>query len=163
MITSDVLMFPDNIVELIAARCALIDPELYVCSRPLRSSDPNQSIGVTASVWIPDDESKEMLGAAFAVQPTLSRYNIVVQAFVKDMDEERGLKVHGTLSRLIRAMLYTDQPLRVALSQLSIVLSGTTERAQRWGISQQRFFGNEIDSEWLYLSNLEFWLETETR
>lgn len=163
MITSDATVFPNNIVELVALRATLIDPEIFVTKRPLRNTDPNQSIGVFAAQWTPNEQSKEMLGSAFAVQPTLSRYAITVQDFVKDMDEENGLNVHSVLSRMIRAMLYTDNPLRVALSQLSSTLNGSTEQSQRWGISQQRFFANEIGGEWLYLSTLEFWLETETR
>jgi hypothetical protein len=156
-------MFPMNVVKIVSLRSELLDSDLHVFQRPLRATDPNQSIGVIASLWNPDDESKEMLGQAFASQPTLSRYMISVQAFVRDMDKERGLNVHGVLSRMIRSMLYNDAPLRVALSQLSSTLNGVTEVSQRWGISQQRFFVNEIADEWLHLSILEFWLETETR
>lgn len=163
MVSADDTIFPNNIVSLTAARAALLDDQLHVLKRPLRASDPNQSVGVTAAIWTPNDRSQEMLGEQFAVQPTLSRYIVNVQGFIRDMDEERGLNVHTVLARMLRAMLYTDQPLRVALSQLSSTLGPTTERSQRWGISQQRFFVNEIKGEWLYLSILEFWLETETR
>ena len=163
MIVADENVFPNNVVELIAMRSQLLDEDLYVTKRPLRNTDPNQSVGVFGALWTPDDRSKEMLGQAFAVQPVLSRYTITVQAFVKDMDEVRGLNTHAVLSRMLRSMLYTDNPLRVALSQLSSVLGGVTERSQQWGITQQRFFANELGGEWLYLSTLEFWLETETR
>ena len=163
MVSADDSIFPNNIVSLVAARATLLDSELEVFKRPLRASDPNQSVGVTAAVWTPNPESQEMLGQVYAVQPTLSKYGITVQGFIRDMDEERGLNVHTVLSRMLRGMLYTDDPLRVALSQLSSTLGPTTERSQRWEISQQRFFANEIRGEWLYLSILEFWLETETR
>lgn len=163
MIVADDTLFPGNIVELVALRSSLIDSDLFVVKRPLRDTDPLQSVGVFAAQWSPDNESQEMLGAQFAVQPTLSRYVCAVQAFVKDMDEERGLAVHTVLSRMIRSMIYTDNPLRVGLSSLSSTLNGATEKSQRWGVSTQRFFANEIDSQWLYLSTLEFWLETETR
>lgn len=162
MVAADDSIFPNNIVSMIALRATLIDDQLEVFKRPLRASDPNQSIGVTAALWTPNEQSQEMLGQTFAVQPTLSRYVVNIQGFIRDMDEERGLNVHTVLSRMIRSMLYTDNALRVALSQLSSVLGTTTERSQRWGISQQRFFANEIKGEWLYLSILEFWLETET-
>jgi hypothetical protein len=161
MITADDTVFPNNIVELLALRSQLLDSDITVLKRPLRNTDPNQSIGITAAQWLPDENSREMLGAAFAVQPTLSRYTVSVQAFVKDMDETRGLNVHSVFSRIVRSMLYTDNPLRVGLSQLSSTLDGATERSQRWGITQQRFFSNELSGEWLYLSTLEFWLETE--
>jgi hypothetical protein len=163
MIVADETVFPNNIVEMVHTRCELIDSDLFVTKRPLRNTDPNQSIGVFATQWLPDDESKEFLGQAYASQPTLSNYRIAIQAFVKDMDEVNGLNTHAVLSRMIRSMLYTDQPLRVALSSLSSNLGISTESTQRWGITQQRFFANELRGEWLYLSILEFWLETETR
>lgn len=163
MIVADKTQFPNNIVDIVATRARLIDSDLFVIERPLRNSDPNQSVGVYAANWNPDDSSKELLGQARASQPTLSTYRIVVQAFVKDMDQVRGLNVHSVLSRLLRSMLYNDEPLRVALASLNATLSGVAEVAQRWGITQQRFFSNELSGEWLYLSILEFWLETETR
>ena len=162
MITADETQFPNNAVALLELRCQLVDPDLFVIKRPLRASDPNQSIGVYAAQWVPNDDSKEMRAVMGGIQPTLSRYNIVIQALVRDTDEVRGLNVHTILARLLRSMLYTDAPLRDSLAQLSSNLGGATERSQRWGISQQRFFANELAGEWLYLSILEFWLETET-
>lgn len=163
MITDTVPVFPNNIVDLLAERCALLDDELFVIKRPLRNSDPNQSIGISAALWTPDDDSQEMRGGnPGPSEPTLSRYTIAVQAFVKDMDEVRGLATHSVLSKLVRNMLYRDNPLRIGLSSLSTLQDGVTERARRWGIATQRYFSNELDGSWLYLSTLEFWLETET-
>lgn len=160
-IVADSTTFPNNVVEILETRSKLLDPDLFVVKRPLKSTDPNQSIGITAAQWRPDEDSLEMRGMA-TMEPTLSRYLITVQAFVKDMDEIRGLNVHSVLSRRIRAMLYNDTPLRASLASLSSTMLGVTERPRRWGVSQQRFFANEIESSWLYLSILEFWLETET-
>jgi hypothetical protein len=161
VITADENAFPNNIVSLLEIRIALLDSDLAVVKRPLRNTDPNQAVGIFASNWVPNDDSKEMRGIA-PMQPTLSSYRIAIQAFIKDMDEERGLNTHAVLSRMLRAMVYTDQPLRVALATLTASLGSATERSQRWGISQQRFFSNELGGEWLYLSILEMWLETET-
>lgn len=163
MITEDNSQFPNNIVELVALRTKLLDSDLEVFKRPIRPTDPNQCVGVLGSNWVPRDDSKEMLGQTFAVQPTLSTYSCTVQALIRDTEEARGLNVHGVLSRMIRSMIYTDNPLRVALSQLSSTLNGRTEVSQRWGVTQQRFFVNEISGEWLYMSILELWLETEIR
>lgn len=163
MIAQDDNIFPNNVVSLLETRFGLIDADLFVTTRPLRNTDPNQSIGVFASLWAPNNESIEMRGVPHSVEPTLSRYTVTVQSFVKDMEETRGLGVHNTLSRLVRSMLYNDDPLRVALSQLQSISSGVTEQAQRWGMNQQRFFSNELRGQWLYLSVMEFWLETESR
>lgn len=167
MISAETPVFPNNVVELIAARSSLLDDDLIVVKRPLRRSDPVQSVGVFGAQWLPNDNSYEMRGGPEGrSEPSLSTYMISVQAFVKDMQEERGLYAHSVLSKMIRSMLYRDEPLRVALGSLSVTSgvgpSASTESTKRWGIRQQRYFSNELEGSWLYLSTLEFWLETET-
>lgn len=161
--TADDTIFPNNIVQLIFARTELLDPGPdLVVRRAVRATDANQTVGVFAQNWSPQPDSNEFLGQDRAHQPTLGTYRVTVQALVRDTDEDRGLATHAAMSRTLRAMLYTDPPLRVALGQLSSTLLGTTESARRWGVTNQRFFTNEISGDWLYLSILEFWLETET-
>jgi hypothetical protein len=112
---------------------------------------------------MPDDDSFEMRGLPSGIhEPSLSSYLIGIQAFVKDGDEERGAAVHGTLSKLVRTMLVNDATLRVGLRSLSVTTSGITERTQRFGVRTQRYLSNELSGSWLYLSTIEFWLETET-
>lgn len=163
MIVADSTQFPQNVVELLCTRFRLIDSDFAeaVFARPLQPTDPVQAIGVVASQWVPNTDSLEMRGMG-NMEPSLNRYLITVQAYIKDMDEERGLNTHSVLSRMVRSILYNDVPLRQALASLSSTLSGKVEAPRRWGVQQQRFFSNELDSTWLYLSILEFWLETET-
>jgi hypothetical protein len=163
VIVEDQNVFPNNVVELVTSRTKMLDADLFVIKRPLRESDPNQSVGIFAAQWLPEEQSYEVIGAPQGHhEPTLQQYFTTVQAFVKDMDEERGLATHSVLSKMIRSMLYRDEPLRVALGALSVTTDGSIERTQRWGIRQQRYFSNELSGSWLYLSTLEFWLETET-
>lgn len=163
MISEDLVVFPNNVVNLLATRSLLIDPDVRVFRRPLRESDPQQSIGIIAATWEPDEESLEI--RAFLPghhEPTLQTYLIGIQAFVKDFNEERGLARHSVMSKLIRSMLYRDDPLAVGLRSLSVTMNDSVESTRRWGIRTQRFFSNEIDGDFLYLSTLEFWLDTET-
>ena len=167
MISDLTPVFPNNIIEIVATRIALLDDSLTNSTfrRPLRESDPNTAAGVFAATWEPNEDSMEMRGLGFnpaPSEPTISTYVIGVQAFVKDFDEERGLARHSVLSKMIRSMLYRDTPLRVGLSALSVTMNDSVERAQRWGIRAQRYLSNEIDGNFLYLSTLEFWLDTET-
>lgn len=161
MITADESVFPNNVVELVALRAQLLDSDLYVTKRPIRNSDPTQSVGVFAATWTPDEESHEFHGQP-SHEPTLQSYIVLVQSFVKDMDEERGLATHSTLSSMIRVMLYRDEPLRVGLSALQSTVLGTKERIMRWGPRTVRYVSNEVEGKWLYLSVLEFLVETET-
>jgi hypothetical protein len=170
VIQSDNAVYPNNVVEIIATRAALLDDEpdpnnrVVVLKRPLRNTDPIQSIGVFGTQWTFDPDSFEFRGTPQhgPSEPTLQRYTLGLQAFVKDMDEVRGLYTHSVLTKMIRSMLYHDDPLRVALSALSVSMDGSTESTKRWGISQTRYLSNEISGEWLYLSTMDFWLETES-
>jgi hypothetical protein len=160
VITADNPVFPNNIVELVSTRAELLDDDLGIFKRPLRNTDPNQCVGVFAQMWTPEEDSHEFLGVEFH-DPTIERYTCTVQGLIKNMDQELGLAVHSVLSEMLRTMLYRDTPLRVGLQSLSTELNGVKKRVQRWGVSSQRYFSNEIQGNWLYLSTLEFWLETE--
>jgi hypothetical protein len=167
MITGDEVGFPNNIVDLIRDRLALEDDYFSVVRRPLRPDDPDQSIGLYASMWNPDPESFEMHGIGAggvpgSNEPSLGRYVVSIQAMVRDFDEERGLAKHSILSTIVRGILYRDGPLAIALSQLNVEVAGIRERSLRWGVTAQRFLNNEIgNNEWMFLSTVEFWLDTE--
>jgi len=162
MIDSTTPVFPNNVVELLSLHAQLIDLDLQVFKRPLNNLDPTQSVGVFATQWQPDLESFEMRGhPPGPSEATVEQYYLGIQAFVKDMDPERGLATHSVLSKLIRSMLYRDDALRVGLRGLSVTVNGETEVLKRWSVRTQRYFSNEISGSFLYLSTLEVWLETE--
>lgn len=159
-------VFPNNVVKYVSLAMAGIDPDIKVYKRALRNTDPMQSIGVFAQTWGPDQESIEMqsLGSPSPQMPTIQEYTLGVQAFVKDSEEERGLSIHAAMSQRVRSVLYTDANLQIVLGQLSTSLDGGwTESMRRWGIRTARYFSGEISAQMLYLSTLEFWIETETR
>ena len=166
MLTPDEAVFPNNVVKWTALAMQGIDPDVKVFQRALRNTDPQQSVGVFAQTWGPDIESLEMqaLGHPAPQMPTTQEYTLGVQAFVKDSNEERGLSVHAALSQRVRSVLYTDANLQLVLGQLSVNLDGGwTESMRRWGVRTARYFSGEINAQMLYLSTLEFWIETETR
>jgi len=158
--STSVIVFPNNAVNVVYDATQLLDPDLKVFRRPLRNTDPRQSVGVFASQWVPDQESFEMGRGPFH-EPTLGSYLISIQTFVLDFDEERGLATSSVLSTLVRTMLHRNAALGVALRSLSVVLEGSTEMTRRFSVRTQRFHSNEIDGDFLYVSTLEFWLETE--
>jgi hypothetical protein len=173
MIDDTVPVFPNNVIELVATRfgtVGVLDPEVdpnhrvHIYKRPLRPSDAFQSVGLTPVTWMPDEASYEIKGGPMPgpSEPTLQRYQINVQAFVRDADESHGLAVHSVLSGRVRSILYRDMPLRVGLSALVAVYSGVTERYKRHGIRLQRYIADEVEGNWVYLSTVEFWIETET-
>lgn len=158
-------VFPMNVINLMAVRLQTLDGDLMVVKRSLRDSDGTQSIGVYPIVWTPDETSYEMIGSDASnpkAEPTLQRYVIGVQSYVKDTDEEQGIAVHAILSKMIRSLLYRDAVLAVGLNALSVTMNGSTERIQRRGISTQRFLASEVQGVFMYLSSLEYFVETET-
>jgi hypothetical protein len=161
MIEPSLDVFPNNIIKILADSANTLDGDLSIFRRPLRTSDPNQSIGVFPGQWVPDERTQEM-GRINPGEPTMQQYIVGVQAFVKDGDEEVGLARHSALSYAIRSMLYRDASVRLGFQSLSYTSNGVTERLRRWGIRSQRFLSNELSGSWLYLSTLEVWAETDS-
>lgn len=161
MIEADPTAFPGNVVEKVRPRLEALDSDLFVASRPLQPTDPVQSVGVTAAQWYPMEGSQE-LGRNFPGEPTIQRYDFVIQALIKHTDQSAGTAVISALSTMIRRMLYRDASLAVALSSLSSSSLGAIERTQRWGVGSQRYLTNEISGSWVFVSTSEFWVETES-
>lgn len=161
IIDPDEAVFPSNAVGLIRDTMQTIDADLFVTGRQLRETDPNESIGVFPVTWTPHEDSYEMRGGVRGSEPTLQQYVIGIQGCVKDMEETRGLIRHAAMSKIIRTMLYRDPTLAVSLRALSVSAIGGIERTQRYGIRGARYLSSEIEGEWIYLSTLEFWLDTE--
>lgn len=161
MIEASDSVFPNSIISVLASATKNLDSDLYVTRRPLRSSDPNQSVGIFPGQWVPEERTQEM-GRTNPGEPTMQQYVVGIQAFIKDGDEEIGLARHSTLSYGIRSMLYRDAAIRVGFQSLSYTSNGVTERLRRWGVRSQRFISNELSGSWLYLSTLEVWAETDS-
>lgn len=151
--------FPANVVTALKEEIAaqIPAPDLtFTTGRPLRPNDPNRSVGIFAVDWTPEQSN---IGQH---DPAVARYLYAISCLIKNADEEAGLKEHTDLSKRIRTMLYRSGTLRARLGALSVTMDGMTERAQRWGVRQQRFLSNEVQGTFLFLSSIEFWLETET-
>jgi hypothetical protein len=162
IVASDAV-FPNNIVSMMSSRFALLDPDLFVTNRPLRSTDPVQAVGVFASTWTPNPDSYEIRNAPIGPgEPTLQDYLITVHAYIKDMDQERGLATSSVLSKMLRTMLYHDEPLRIGLTSLQSRSNGTVETLKKWNIRTQRYNSNELQGNWLFLSTMDILAETET-
>ena len=153
------IVFPNNVIELVATRITTLYPELLVVKRPLKSSDNTQSVGLFPSDWLPDTSSFEMPSK----EPTVQVYLIQLQTFCKEFDEAKGIATHSVMSKVMRSLLYNDLPLQVGLNTLSVTMNGATEKIQRRGVNRQKYLSNEIDGQFLYLSTLEYYIETETK
>jgi len=161
VIDVDADAFPMNVVLALKAAFSTVDPAVPVLMRPIRVGDPVQAWAITASMWTPDDQSWEMLGASSITGATVNRYIIGIQSFNQDMDSERGLQVSATMAGIVRSKLSRDPVVRASLAALQSTELGYTEKVQRFYVQGQRFLSNEIDRTFYHLSNLEFLIETE--
>lgn len=156
------LVFPNNAVELIAARFEMIDPDLLsVFRRELRVSDPNYSIGVSAVDWAPVPNSMEIMGEQGTRASTLEQYLLSIQALVKMDDEVAGLIAHSVISKTLRAILANDAPLRTQLGGLTSTYEGETERLKRWWVHRSRYHSNKLQGTNMYVTVNDVMIEVE--
>lgn len=168
------IVFPQNVVNVMAVACKDIDPDvglpddpnyvegLRVFKRPLDIKDGTESIGVYSLGWSPDMSSKEMGYARSPVEPLIQNYTIIIQALVIESEETVGIAKHSVLSSKLRHMVYRDPALQVVLPTLTVThgVGGPTESLKRWDITGQRFLNSELNSQFAYLSELELSIET---
>lgn len=164
MITAGNTEFPNNAIAVIAARIATyVDTDVKVFLRPLRTTDGTQALGIFPSTKLPDPTSQEIKGDyPNSVEPTLKRYNIILQALVTDTDEQAAISVHSIFNQRLWRMLLRDPVLATGLTSLFVDADNSRERFQRRGITLVRYLSNEIQGTFIQTSWLEFWLDTET-
>jgi len=156
--------FPGNIVdELKTGLIGLPNPtnasvNPTVVGRPVRPTDPNITIGVVAEDWVP--EGWEI---GLPNEPAIQRYTFKLQVMVKHAQEEEGRAMHSALSKSMRAMVFRDDALRVALRGLvdTDAESGVVERATRYAAGRQRFLSTVFKGTFLFVSSLDLWVETQ--
>lgn len=143
-----------TIKEGIKTLFGLTDNSVFL--RALRNTDPAVSIGIIPVSWEPIENE---IGQ---IESTLSRYPCVIQSMIKHADESDGLVAHAMLSKRIRRMVDTVNPVSVALGQLSVDRADSIERMLRWQIQRQQFLVNTLDETFIYLAALNITIDTET-
>lgn len=156
-------VFPGNVVMIIATFIELLDDALNVLMRPLRLADPNFSVGIFPVLWTPTPNSAEMRGREGLSAASLQRYQINIQALVKNENAEQGIAGHSVLSEAIRTMLDDSEDLRLELGGLSATVGGQTKYLKRWWPVNTRFLSGELKGTQLYLSLNELIIEVEKK
>lgn len=150
--------FPSNVVETVKPQLLKFMPDHVVVARPVRFMDPERTIGIYVVDWTPLDSSHE-IGRE---EPTLARYLYRVQNMVKAADEEYGKEIFAFDSKSVRVVLYRDTTLAVSLATLTDEALGTREVLKRWGVGKQRFLNTELQSQFTFVAQTDFWVETES-
>jgi hypothetical protein len=155
---SDLTGFPNNALELIRERLQFFMPEHVIVMRALRYTDASQSLGLMAADWTPQQNTAQI----GQLEPSVARYLIRVQNMVRATDEVTGRSLFTVNAKTVRAVLYRDSTLHVGLATLTEEILGTREVAKRWGVARQRFLNTELQSQFTYVAQTDFWLETES-
>lgn len=155
-------VFPNNVVKCLGIVLPGITEGITLLKRPLRPADPDHSIGVYGTLWTPEEDSYEM-GHAAPNESTLSKYQVGIQTLVKHGEADKCLTISSILTRHVRAVLYRNQPLRVALGSLYVqdTTYGYRESMRRWGVRTQRYMTNDLQGAFVTTSVLDLWIETE--
>lgn len=158
MIEGNEAVFPNVVVDLLFSRAFESLPVQAVLKRPMRATDLDQSVFVYSSNWRPDTTSYEIGFHG----PTVEKYEVGMQALIKDTDRDRGANRLGVLSELIRTFVYSDSDLRLGLGQLSTSFGGMTKKVQRTTVTKQNYFvATPKARQFLYLSELTLTVEVQ--
>ena len=151
--------FPDNILDELQVTMAEYMTEFAILRRPLRHTDPAQSLGIFAADWTPNQDTIQMGPQR---EPVVATYDLRIQLLIKATDEVTGRSMFGLSSKTLRAILYRDPDLVVRLTALTETILGTRETVKKFGVRRQRFLNNELQGRLMWLATTDLWLETES-
>ena len=148
--------FPGPIIDVLAAEVLNLPEITQVVKRPFNDTDPNGVASVYSFAWQPVPESNQ----TGSFEPVMGRYIVNNDYMLKTTDAEEGSRDHAALAKIVRVMLYRNAALDVALRQLSETSEGITERVMRFGVTEQKYLGDQIGTRFVYISNTALWVET---
>ena len=77
-------------------------------------------------------------------------------------DDIVGRREFAADCRSVRAILYRDEGLRVALGGLTEALFGSVERVMKYNLARQDFLASRLDIGFTYLCTTDVVIQTET-
>jgi hypothetical protein len=154
-----VAYFPHNVIETLAAWYEdLLGADHTVVKRRLSMNDPALSIGIYP------ENGEYMIGTAEigSWEPTITTYQLRVQHMTKGVDREHVQALALTNSKMVRALLYRTDALKVKLASLSEDLLGSHERFQRLRVGRQELNEAKVQRSFYFLTVTHVVIETET-
>ena len=157
------LSFPDNFVAVLLAQLqtsmggpTVMDTQAQgFFTRPLRPDDPNLSV----SVFELDVEPIEY-EISGGQRPSLMRWNVHVQVYVKALNETDGRSTRSKLLQRVRATLFSDV---TTTALMTLKDRGNQERVTKFRMRRITFASGEgpRTGEMFFLGQVELYFETE--
>lgn len=135
------------------------DNEYSIFARPISPTDPSRSICIFPTDWSANPDDK-LIGALNG-EPFQAQYKIAIQNSMVHGDTEEGRRLFSIDAKAIRAILYRDSALRVALTSQVEVFMNTTERVQKFDVLRQEFMASRMTVGFMYLAKTEIAITTE--
>jgi hypothetical protein len=135
------------------------DNEYTILARPISPTDPSRSICIFPTDWAANPADKLIGGG---LEPFQSEYKIAIQNSLIHGDIEVGRSMFSVDAKAIRAILYRDTDLHVALTSQVEVFMGSSERVQKFDVLRQEFMASRMNVGFMYLAKTEIVITTET-
>jgi len=155
-------LFPMTFVPLIGDaidRNLNTDNEYSIFYRPISPTDPSRSVCIFPTDWSANPRDKLIGGS---LEPFQSEYKIAVQNSMIHGDIELGRSMFSVDTKAIRAILYRDADLHVALTSQVEVFMASSERVQKFDVLRQEFMASRMSVGFMYLAKTEIVITTET-
>jgi len=149
--------FPLNVLGVLKLHLAQIEGVDTAIMRPLRTNDPNGTIGIFPESYTP---TGFQIGGKNG--PVDDVYNFTIQHLVKHTNEEEGGLQSFLVAHRIKNVLHRTGALRTAMHTLSFSDGGLTEKSRQADVTSQRYLSNGINSQFTYLSVTGITVKTET-
>ena len=138
----------EEIDEVLAKHLKGVDGVEHVYKRELRVTDPSNSMMIQTFDWTPMDWAMGQ-----PALPCRSVYTTNIQTLVKHTDEQAARYKSKGLTKALRLMLHTDGNLLTELLSLTDDSFGITERISKVRVLNQRYFSDEEQGVFGYVSN----------
>ena len=152
-------MFPTNVVNVLVENLPRLSEIQVAYARSWRPTDPAKQATVQASIRRPSDY------AVGERNPCVYEFLVNIQLFIKATEETYGNQLSYSLAEELWVMLHSDGNLKSELDALQVPASHNPnfmQKVSRFKIIDQRFFDDEAEGEFAYLSNttVEFQITT---
>lgn len=129
-----------------------------ILQRPVRFMDPTKTV-----TCFPLNRTQPVGDKIIGqVEPLLKRYDYRFQVFHKVIKEEEGRAWNALDTKMLEVVLYRDTTLAANLPTLSEELLDSRERFTRFGLGTTRYLNNEVNGAFVFLSQVDAWVETQT-
>lgn len=151
-------MLPLQFIDAIADALEAVMTDHFVQTEPVSVLSRDMTIAVFPMAWTPD-ETTMLIGS---VEPSINHYHIRIQNLTIHGDIQIAYEQFTNDQRKIRAILYRDQTLSVALAAMQESYLGSRESFKRMNVVRQTTLPGRQNLAMYFLCETDILIDTET-